>query len=53
MAEKESIADNPFSALFPSLDHAQLYMANKQLAQHQSGKCKDIPFSVQFYDVSC
>lgn len=36
MAEKESIADNPFSALFPSLNHVQLYIANKQLSQEQS-----------------
>lgn len=35
MANNSDIANNPFAALFPSLDQAQLYVANKQLAQEE------------------
>lgn len=38
MAEKDDIASNPFAALFPSLDQAQLFVANKQLVQQENGK---------------
>jgi hypothetical protein len=42
MAEKEDIANNPFAALFPSIDQAQLFIANKQIAKQENGKFETV-----------
>lgn len=34
MADKDSIANNPFAALFPSIVDAQLFAAGKSFAQN-------------------
>ncbi|XP_053392702.1 ubiquitin conjugation factor E4 A-like [Mercenaria mercenaria] len=43
MAEKDDIANNPFAALFPSLDQARLFVANKQLAQKENAAISTKP----------
>ncbi|XP_052772600.1 ubiquitin conjugation factor E4 A-like isoform X2 [Mya arenaria] len=45
MAEQNNIANNPFAALFPSLDDAQMYASNKRLTQDNDFHTENISLS--------